>query len=178
MVNQPKRGNTEIVLKLISAPWAPASLLALLAACSSRPQMEGGPAVYPSGVLPFKDTVSAEKAGLYPGRGANCCFLGRRAALTLQPPAGSTTAILYFYVPKVAPYASGGESITVTAAGKAFTATNSTKPSHILIELPLTGQQTKLRVAIVASRSFVPRKIGVNNDSRELSVMLTNVRYR
>ncbi len=162
-----------------------AGLLALLAACASPSTNGSRPSAaspaYPDGIMPFKSGAAAVSAGLYPDyTGKTCCFLGPRAKLILKKPAGKLTATLRFYVPKVAPYATG-EAITVTAAGKSARGSISNGGSRwIDVTLSLPGQykaKTAVPVEIVSSKSFVPSRLGMNGDTRDLSVVLTKVDY-
>jgi hypothetical protein len=161
-----------------------AGVLALLAACSSpstsgSQTSAGTSAVYPDGIVPFKTRGDAVRAGLYPSNAtAGCCFLGPRASVRLAKPAGKVAATLHFYVPKVAPYA-GGESVTVTAAGKKASGINA-GTRWIAVTLTLPNQlknATSVPVEIVSSKSFVPSKLGMNGDTRELSVVLSKVDF-
>lgn len=161
------------LLLVLGAACAPATTTSSTEPAATSP-------VYPRGIVRFKDAPSAESAGLYAGNSRNCCFMGKHTKVLLDKPAGRLRATFTFYVPKVEPYASG-ESITVTAGGKSASgSTNENGARWITLTLALPDQykaQTTVPVEIVASKSFVPKKLGINGDPRDLSVEFARVEY-
>jgi hypothetical protein len=161
-------------------------LLALVAACGSPSNalrasnaQPAVAAVYPSGIKEFKSPAAASNAGLYTSSSMrDCCFIKQRAVLTLEKPAGAQVATLYFFVPDLAPYRTG-QSVTVSVGGRSATA-SSMAGKQLVISLSLPPRYvsgTAAPVVIVATKSVNPQKLGINNDTRQLSVLLKKVEY-
>lgn len=162
---------------------SPALAVLVLAACASQSGgashgVSGSAANYPPGIAPFANNVVAARAGLYTNPGRNCCFVGPRAHLILKKPAGALIVRFSFYVPNVPPYATG-ESVTVSAAGRRATGANvSGKWITVTLHLPERYRnETGVPVTIIASKSMTPQKLGLNSDTRNLSVVLVSVDY-
>lgn len=159
-------------------------LLVLLAACGSASngsQNSAAVAVYPAGIEPFRNPTLADKAGLYTSFSIhNCCFIQQRARLTLDKPVGARTATLQFFVPDVAPFRKGGQSVTVSVEGAKATGSGAAG-KWIAVSLALPPRfigRTAVPVEISAAKSFNPAKLGMNGDTRDLSVILQKVDYR
>jgi hypothetical protein len=161
-------------------------LLAVLAACGSGSNASNAsgaqPAaapVYPPGIREFKSTAAASEAGLYASRSIrNCCFIKQRAVLTLEKPAGAQVATLYFFVPNVPPYKTG-QYVTVSVGGRSATA-SSKAGRQVVISLALPPRfvpETEVPIVIVATKSVIPQKLGINQDTRDVSVLLKKVDY-
>jgi hypothetical protein len=163
-----------------------ALLLAVLAACgpaSNASHVSGEEpavaAVYPPGIKEFKSAGAAFNAGLYTSTSMRgCCFIKQRAVLTLEKTAGAQVATLYFFVPNVPPYKTG-QSVTVSVGGRSATASSMPgKPVVISLALPPRFiPETEVPVVIVTTKSFIPQKLGINEDRRDISVILKKVEY-
>jgi len=161
-----------------------AALLVCVVACSSSTGGSSGGSgsvILPPGIAAFKNASAAVDAGVYPGNQKACCFLGPTARLILNKPAGKLVAIFNFYVPKMEPDASS-QTITVAATGTSATGSLMGAVGRrivVSLEFPAAYQnRTMVPVTIAASKSFVPSEIGMNGDTRRLSVMLIKVEYR
>jgi hypothetical protein len=165
--------------------FAPAlALMVAVAGCSrgshsdassaATPSAESSGPVYPAGVL-------SPAPGLYPADAASqCCFLGDHATLTLQNVPGSERVAFKFYVPDVAPLRHDGERIAVSLDGAPVTTTAALLPGEhdVTLEIPAAlRQKQRITASLQMSRSWVPSKIGLNGDVRELSLMLLQVSY-
>jgi hypothetical protein len=136
--------------------------------------------VYPKGIVPFANEASAQLHGLYPAQTARrCCFLAGHARLRLAKPIGARTAVFWFYVPKLAPFKGRRERVTVafegTASGTADLAVGY-RNARFSLPTPLAHQAT-VEASVTMSILFVPRQIRLNNDTRPLSIVLTQVSY-
>jgi hypothetical protein len=162
-------------------------LFGLLAACgspsatsTSQSAESAAAAVYPAGIKQFKNPAAAYNAGLYASYSMhNCCFIRQHASLTLDKPAGARAATLQFFVPDAVPYKSG-QTITVSVAGASATG-SSTAGKWIAVSLAMPPQyiaRTAVPIEIVAAKSINPAKLGINADTRDLSVVLQRVDYR
>lgn len=165
-----------------------ALLLALLAACgspstnssaTSETAESAAAIVYPAGVKPFKNATLAFNAGLYTSYTMhNCCFIRQRASLTLDKPSGARIATLRFFVPNVAPY-KDGQSITASVAGASATGSG-VAGKWVAVSLSLPPRyifRTEVPIEISVAKSFNPAKLGINNDTRDLAVVLQAVDY-
>lgn len=136
---------------------------------------------YPPGLEVPQGQTTAVRRGVYPAAGnETCCFLGKSATIVLAKPAGATTAIFTFFVPDFPPFANASERITMTFDGIAMRPVDVPKGLHdVAVTLPrsLAGKAT-VHAFLDTSISYVPAQVGINNDARILSVVLTQVRYR
>lgn len=155
----------------------------LLAACSHVPVQRGAGEgastnwLYSGGIEPPGNQSAAEKAGIYPATARNeCCFLKRRSAIILTPTAGARTAVFHFYVPPVAPLRTG-EDVAVQINGRTAGHARLYSGSQELA-VPLAASTTPTRAIVTMSKSFVPKQLGMNDDPRELTVLLQSVTYR
>ena len=161
-------------------------LLAVVAGCASSSSASHASdtqaavaAVYPPGIKEFKSPGAASNAGLYTSSSVRaCCFIKQRAVLTLEKPPGAQVATLYFFVPNLLPYRSG-QSVTVSIGGRSATS-SSVGGKQIVISITLPPRfvpESEVPVVIVAAKSVNPAKLGVGDDTRELSVLLKRVEY-
>lgn len=136
---------------------------------------------YPGGLVPPQDATVAQRRGVYPAAGGEtCCFLAKTAAIVLAKPAGATTAIFTFFVPDFAPFAVASERITMTFNGIALRPVDVPKGLH---DVPVTLPRSLVKKASVNAFldmgiAYVPANVGINSDTRTLSIVLTQVRYR
>ncbi len=137
--------------------------------------------VYPAGIVPPEDWTSATRAGVYSSDSPKgCCFLAGHSLLTLDNPPGSQLAVFTFFVPSVKPLAREPESVSVS-----FDGIPSGKPAELApgiqnVSLPIPESLRKkghLTASLAMSVTWVPQRIGLNGDRRELSVMLVRVGY-
>jgi hypothetical protein len=170
-----------VVLDLFRALGA--ALLLYAAACSSstnEPSKSETALILPPGIVPFENATSAVIAGVYPVTHGTCCFLAPKAHVTLDKPAGSLQVTFNFYTPKIGSYYDG-ETVTVDAGGKSASGALKKGPRRwIVVSMALPPKyryQTSVPVTITASKTVVPKKIGVNGDTRNLGVILTKVEY-
>lgn len=165
-----------------------ALVLAATAACAhdraqnaSDESSAAGAAVYPPGIVAPADYGSALHEGIY-GSDApkTCCFLAGSALLTLDNPAGAQLAVFTFYVPSVAPLQKDGERVHVSFNGRAAGPPALLSPGmqDVSFSIPPTlRDRRRLTAALNMSVKWVPKKIGLNEDRRELSVMLVRIGY-
>ena len=140
-----------------------------------------GSTVYPAGIVAPSDWVDAIHAGIYASDAPKtCCFLAGSALLTLDNPPGSQLAVFTFYVPSVAPLLKNGERVHVSFDGKPAGAPALLSPGMQDVTFaipPPLRQHRHLTAALNMSVKWVPKKIGLNEDRRELSVMLVRIGY-
>jgi len=162
--------------------------LFLLAACahgeasnSATSTASGAPLFYPPGVVPPGDWQAQTRDGIYSADTADqCCFLAGHALLTLDVTPNAQLAVFKFFVPSVKPLLAAKERVTLTLNGvPAGTPADLTPGTHdVIFTIPtsLRGKH-RLTAALAMSIVWVPKKIGLNADERELSVMLLRVGY-
>ena len=163
--------------------------LAVSAGCShgsaKRPNESPSPTAspartYPAGIVPPANPRAALRAGIYPADpSGQCCFLAGRSLLTLNNPRDSQLVIFTFYVPSVRPFLNGPERVGVTfdgaAAGSALLAPGE---HNATFAIPKSVRNTAHLVAtLTMSTTYVPQKLGINGDVRELSILLLKVGY-
>lgn len=137
-------------------------------------------AVYPPGIQAFKNPTAAFNAGLYISYATrDCCFIKQHAHLMFDKPAGARFATLYFFTPNAAPYKTG-QKVTVSVPGATATGTGvGGKWVTVSLALPPAYiSKTMVPVEIATTKAFNPAKLGINGDSRELSVVLRRVDFR
>lgn len=127
--------------------------------------------VYPAGIeIPgssgVSDAVTAD----------SCCWLYRRARLLVQAPARSDTLLITIFIPG---YAILGkpQSFSVRVDDGPLQARCCYEAGlHVLaIHVAPVRRDRVLRVTIVPQYTFVPADLGMNDDTRHLSVMLRSV---
>lgn len=154
---------------------------ALVVQVPAAAPMSTGAFPYPAGLEPPRDADTARRNGVYPADGGEtCCFLAKTASVVLAKPPGDSTAIFWFYVPDVPPFASTPERITITFEGIAMRPVDVAKGMHdVSFALPpsLAGKAA-IHAFLAMDVTYVPAAIGINTDPRTLSVVLTQVQYR
>lgn len=160
-----------------------ATLLVYAAACSSstnEPSKSEATLILPQGIAPFENAAAAESAGVYPGTARSCCFLGPKARVILDKPAGKLQVTFNFYTPNIGSYYDG-ETVTVNAGGQSASGSLQQGPRRwIVVSMALPPKyrdETSVPATITASKTIVPKKIGLNADPRNLGVILTKVEY-
>ncbi|HEY1977153.1 MAG TPA: hypothetical protein VGG89_11430 [Candidatus Baltobacteraceae bacterium] len=136
---------------------------------------------YPGGLVLPQDETVAQRRGVYPAAGGEtCCFLAKSAAIVLAKPAGATTAIFTFFVPDFAPFATVPERIALTFNGIAMRPIDVPKGLHdVAVTLPRSlVKKANVNAFLDMGVSYVPADVGINSDTRTLSIVLTQVRYR
>ncbi|MGA8535101.1 MAG: hypothetical protein WB615_13415 [Candidatus Tumulicola sp.] len=160
------------------------ALAALLAACSHgsgdrNAAGPGGVAVYPAGIVVPADYAAGSRAGIYSSdESKTCCFLAGSSQLTLDNPSGAQLAVFTFYVPSVAPL-KNGETVRVRFDGRPAGAPAHLSPGMQDVTFPIRPslRDRRITASLDMSVKWVPKKIGLNADLRELSVVLVRVGY-
>jgi len=161
-------------------------VLALAACAHGRDQTSqsataAGPAIYPAGIVAPADYVSGVRTGIYSSdEPKTCCFLAGNSQLTLDNPAGAQLAVFTFYVPSVAPLLKNGEVVRMRFDGRSAGAPAHLSPGmqDVTISIPpALHSHPRIAATLHMSVTWVPKKIGLNDDLRELSVMLIRVGY-
>jgi hypothetical protein len=139
------------------------------------------PAIYPAGIVAPANWASGVREGIYSSDAPKtCCFLAGHAQLTLDNPPGSRAATFTFYVPDVEPLRGQAERVTVRfnglSAGPAVGL--ATGMQDVTFAIPQSLRHTRsITASLEMSVKWVPKRIGLNADQRELSVMLIRVSY-
>lgn len=160
------------------------ALAVSLAACShantEQSTASTGLAVYPPGIVAPADYAAGARAGVYSSDSPKtCCFLAGNAQVTLDNPSGAQLAVFTFYVPTVAPLKNGA-TVRVRFDGKPAGAPARLSPGMQDVSFtipPALRSRSRLTAALNVSVSWVPKDIGLNADTRHLSVMLTRIGY-
>ena len=161
------------------------ALAAATAACAHDRAQDasstGGANVYPPGIVAPAGYADALHEGIYASDAPKtCCFLAGSALLTLDNPAGAQLAVFTFYVPSVAPLQKNAERVHVSFNGRPAGAPALLSPGMQDVSFPIPPALRGLRhltAALNMSVKWVPKKIGLNEDRRELSVMLVRIGY-
>lgn len=136
---------------------------------------------YPEGVVVPVDWYEQQNDGIYASvNPKECCFLAPVSKFTLNNPAGTQRAVFFFYVPSLAPFKAGKERVAVQFDGIASGSPAPLLPGgqQIIFSIPPALQKKPHLVAtLTMSYSWVPKKLGVNGDTRTLTVILTKVGY-
>jgi hypothetical protein len=164
--------------------------MALTAACSherseataeSANATAAQAAIYPAGIVPPADWAGSRRAGIYPAETPKaCCFLAGTSLLVLDNPPGSQLVVFTFYVPSVAPLMKNRERVTVRFNGKLAAPPSELSPGmqDVTVTIPASLRpQRHLAASLGMSIKWVPKTIGLNDDRRELSIMLIRVGY-
>ncbi|HKE38157.1 MAG TPA: hypothetical protein VKB39_12020 [Candidatus Baltobacteraceae bacterium] len=136
---------------------------------------------YPGGLVLPRDETVAQKRGVYPAAGGEtCCFLAKSATIVLAKPAGATTAIFSFFVPDFSPFANAPERVAMTFEGIAVRPVDVPKGMHeVAVALPRSlASKASVNAFLDMTIAYVPADVGINGDTRTLSIVLTQVRYR
>ncbi len=161
--------------------WPPQPRRARTTARSRTHRARAGATVYPPGIVAPAGYADALHEGIYASDAPKtCCFLAGSALLTLDNPAGAQLAVFTFYVPSVAPLQKNAERVHVSFNGRAAGAPALLSPGMQDVSFPIPPALRGLRhltAALNMSVKWVPKKIGLNEDRRELSVMLVRIGY-
>ncbi len=162
------------------------ALALALASCAhaSQTAQTASPApsiFYPPGIVPPADSVAQKRSGIYPGATAReCCFLAGRSLFTLDNPAGSVRVVFTFYVPSVKPLTAKPERVALALNGVSAGPPAVLHPGlqEVIFAVPpaLRGR-ARLGAALTMSTVWIPQRIGLNDDVRELSVVLVKAGY-
>lgn len=137
------------------------------------PQASAATPVYPIGLKGPADVAS----GLYPGTDAgNCCWMGKNATLRASIPDGADTLLLNVYLPKFAAPPNGQTLRVQIGNGAALVRCCLGAGEHELA-VPLGEGRHRAIVQLRAGTTFVPKAIGLNDDPRQLSIMLRGVAF-
>src|SRR5581483_11545947 len=132
-------------------------------------------AYYPAGVQ-----SGAIETGVYPGNDSgSCCWMGPSATLRTTVPLGADTLLVTVFVPDYAA-PRGGQSLRVQIDdGLAQEQCCFGAGMHELaFRLPRSVQeQPEIVVHLAARSTFVPKTLGLNGDTRHLSVLLRGLDY-
>lgn len=138
------------------------------------------PTPLPSGLaLPrgIDRSEAGTAVGIYPGDAADCCFIGSRAAFTVRAPNGARWLTLVVYVPNYSAY--GQQRLAVRVNGTQALVTGVLEngaTTALSVPIPRIAERARaLRIEIVPSFTYVPSDMGINGDTRRLSVILTSV---
>jgi len=147
---------------------------------ASIPRSE--PLFYPAGIVPPASRAAAIDQGLYPETTSTaCCFLSGAARLRLAKPIGALRVVLEFNVPDTPPFAGQPERVSVAFGGISVGPPIALVKGVQDVSLPLPARLANEGVVTAALRmsiAYVPKQIGMNEDTRRLSIMLLRVRYR
>lgn len=130
---------------------------------------------YPAG-LHRSAIVSGVYAGTDPG---NCCWMGSHSTLKLAVPHGADTLLLTVIVPDYAA-SNAGQSLRLRVAGQP--AQERCCFGQGMHELsfrlpPGTDEHSTIVLHLSARNTFVPKSIGLNDDTRHLSLLIRGVAY-
>lgn len=161
---------------------------ALLQGCSQTPiQRDVSPSTapslyYPAGIWRPASPDAARRDGLYADSSqAGCCFLSKSARFTASIPAQARVATFVMYVPEIPYLREHPEFVTASFNGARGSKTLQLKTGAQTIHFPLP--RTSLRggavhVQLDFSYAYVPKKLGVNDDVRNLTVVLSSVSFQ
>ena len=131
------------------------------------------PSVYPQGITP-----SEIVRGIYAAYDAgSCCWVAAHAELKVLEPAGADTLLLNVYLPDFA-VRSGANSLSVQIDGAPSARRCCLGPGEHELKIPLPrAAHGLLTITLRPDHTFVPKQLGLNGDSRHLSVMLRQVGF-
>ena len=125
-------------------------------------------------------TDAGTSEGVYADESTNCCFLSGRAIFTVRGTANAHGLTLDVYVPGYSFY--GAQRLTVLVDGKVAAKTGVLmKGAMASVNVPLPAKRLtsdSVRVEILPSYSFIPKDVGLNADTRRLSVILKDITVR
>ena len=156
---------------------AAACAVLFLSACTgqSGTQTAGTP-VYPSGLdtkSPAKDLIGISAASSQ----AACCWMSKRNRLNLMIPPNAHAVTLSIEVP-AGIYKNGGQGVSVQFTGQpAQHHSLLAGRQDVAVPVPASAQGQKASLLINVDASFVPAKIGMNNDTTEYTVFLRAVAF-
>jgi len=138
------------------------------------------PLLYPGGIVPPPDAARAIKLGIYAATTrVECCFLRKKATLVFNNPTPTSTVTLKVIVPRAKPFLQAPERIALKLNGIP-SGTREAVPGLDNVSFtvpPALRNKTNLKADLSMSIMFVPKQIGYNSDTRELSVILVSVSY-
>lgn len=135
---------------------------------------------YPPGIAAPRGEADAQRRGIYlETSSAACCFLGEDAELELRKPPGYSVIVFSFLVPATPPFARAPEIVSVRFDGiPAGSASLSPGTRDVRFRLtPAMAKRGRIAASMHMSVSYVPKAIGMNGDTRRLSVKLLRVVY-
>ena len=147
---------------------------------SAQPSSTSSAILYPPGIVAPSDWATAVQQGVW---GTNvpeqCCFLNGHPTLVLDNPPGSQIVVFTFYVPSVKPLLKRREQVTAAFNGILVGSSVLTSGmQNVSFTIPPSlRNRSHIAASLSMSYAWVPRKLGLNADRRELSVMLTRVGY-
>jgi O-antigen ligase len=133
------------------------------------------PPAYPQGIKDPSEIVS----GIYAGDDAgSCCWVGTRAEIKMAAPAGADTLLLNVYLPDFS-VRGGAQSLFVQIddARPVQRCCLGVGEHELTIPLPRGARRGVLTIRLWPGRTFVPKQLGLNQDQRQLSVMLRDVGF-
>jgi hypothetical protein len=137
---------------------------------------------YPPGIIPPRSAADGERQGIYLETAPNlCCFLADRASFRLRKPAAAAVVVFSFDVPHTEPFAGRPELVSIFFNGAGAGTQKALNAGVHRLRFRLTPSQAKSSQIIVTmhmSISYIPKQIGMNDDTRRLSIKLLRVGYR
>jgi hypothetical protein len=161
----------------------------LLTACShaqqtatDRTSASPAPALfYPTGIVPPGNWSQEVADGVYSAdTQQQCCFLAGKSEFTLDNPPGARLAVFKFYVPSVKPFAKTPERVSAAFNGipTGTPAELATGMHDVIFTIPASLRgKARLTASLAMSVKWIPKQIGLNADTRELSIILLQVGY-
>ncbi len=136
---------------------------------------------YPPGIVPPKSWAAGARQGLYLDTAPDlCCFLSGSSSLVLEKPAGAREVVFTFDVPHTVPFAGRPERVAVSfngvAAGPPVTLNAGVHEVRFALAPPL-AKSARITATMRMSVAYVPKQIGMNDDTRLLSIKLLRVNY-
>lgn len=129
--------------------------------------------VYPAGLR-----GSDVSAGVYPGENAgDCCWMAPRGAFSVEVPAGADTIQFKVYLPAYAAQAPQGLVVRIDGAAGTKHCCFGAGEHDIVFALPAHAANGPVHISFEAQRSFEPKSLGINDDTRDLSMMLREVAF-
>ncbi len=137
---------------------------------------------YPPGVIPPDSAAAGARQGIYLDTAPDlCCFLNGKPSLRLRKPFGASVVVFKFDVPDTAPFANRPERVAIffnaLLAGPPVNLSPGTHEVSFRLT-PSLARSSALTAAMRMSVAYVPKQIGMNDDTRQLSIKLLRVDYR
>ncbi len=137
---------------------------------------------YPPGVKPPSSWKAGAQQGLYLDTAPDlCCFLNGSPSLALDKPRRDRIVIFTFEVPRIAVFAARPEHVEILFNGVKTGALLKLSAGIHKVSFTLSQNQAKIaqltadmRMSIV----YVPKQLGLNDDTRQLSIKLLRVDYK
>lgn len=137
------------------------------------PSVARAAALYPAGIV-----SGASSTGVYASPNlAGCCWLSRRASFLVRVPARSDTLLLTVEIPSYAlENAPAAFDVRVDGEPAAHLCCFDAGQHELVVHLAGAVSKTRtLRVHVRPSTFFVPAERGINQDTRQLTVLLQRV---